>query len=100
MKDFHSEIKCKITGLQQENNKLSQKKRKAEQQVDHLQAENYKLNQIQPTWSNNKKEDLESKVALLQEENQQLQCFKKYLDKIVSVKMFCTFKPINEEECL
>ena len=46
------------------------------------------------------KEDLESKIALLQKENQQFQCFKKYLDKIVSAKKFYTFKPINEKECL
>ena len=65
-----------------------------------MQAEKYKINHIQPTWSDNEKEDLESKIALLQEENQQLQCFKKYFDKIVLAKRFCTLKLINEEECL
>ena len=41
-----------------------------------------------------------SKVVSMQKENQQLQCFKKYLDNIVSAKRFCTLKPINEEECI
>ena len=100
LKDIHLEIKCKITSLQQESDKLSQEKRKVEQQVHLLQAKNYKLNHTQPTWSNNEKKDLESKIALLQEKNQQLQCFKNYQDKLVSAKRFCTFKTIGEEECL
>ena len=59
--------------MQVENDKLWQQKRKVEEQVQLLEAKNNQLKQIHPlSLADKNKHDLETMIALLQKENQQL----------------------------
>ncbi|XVF73638.1 hypothetical protein PTKIN_Ptkin12aG0218200 [Pterospermum kingtungense] len=69
--------------------------------MQSFEAECNMLRQGRPTSLDEKeKHELKLKLALLQEENQQLLCFKGYQDKLVSAKRFCALKPVGDEECL
>ncbi|XVF66723.1 hypothetical protein PTKIN_Ptkin10aG0060400 [Pterospermum kingtungense] len=71
LEGIHSDIKCSLGKIQEENTMLRQEKKETQELVH-----------------------------LLQTENHQLQSSKNYLEKIISAKRFSTLQPLSEEECM